>query len=223
MKAVLLFFSIIILFCSCGGGGPWEIRDLPACSMMVDHHISRQNDYKKIKNNELQKTGLQGVLLREQEKLTVITNKLKKRYTTVSSIIHSVGRIPYAIAIANDCKRYQKSIIDKVIDEPKLGIIAVKTELAVIKKINKLYKFIYANAVIGTDFNLMTNEQRLQIITYVVDELRVIRGFLYGVDVQLKYAKEGEFLDRILKKFDISLFLLDNKEKNKIVKDLKVW
>lgn len=222
MKAVLLFFSIIILFCSCDGG-PWEIRDLPACSMMVDHHISRQNDYKKIKNNELQKTGLQGVLLREQEKLTVITNKLKKRYTTVSSIIHSVGRIPYAIAIANDCKRYQKSIIDKVIDEPKLGIIAVKTELAVIKKINKLYKFIYANAVIGTNFNLMTNEQRLQIITYVVDELRVIRGFLYGVDVQLKYAKEGEFLDRILKKFDISLFLLDNKEKNKIVKDLKVW
>lgn len=222
MKKYLLLLGMIILS-SCGGGGPWKIRDLPACSIMVDHHISRQEDYKKLKNNELQKTGLQGVLLREQEKLTVITNKLKKRYTTVSSIIHSIGRIPYAISVANDCKKYQKSIIDKVIDEPKLAVIAVKTEIAVIKRINKLYKFIYANAVIGTDFNLMTNEQRLQIITYVVDELRAIRGMLYGVDNRLKYAKDGELLDKLLKEFNIDLFLLNETEKSKIVRELKVW
>lgn len=222
MKYYLLLIIGLVILSSCDGG-PWEIRDLPACSIMVDHHISRQSDYKRIKNNELQKTGLQGVLLKEQEKLTVITNKLKKRYTTVSSIIHSVGRIPYAISIANDCKKYQKSIIEKVIKEPKLGAIAVKTELAIIKRINKLYKFIYANAVIGTDFNLMSNEQRLQIITYVVDELRSIRGLLYGVDNQLKFAKQGELLDKLLKEFDIDLFLLNSREKSKIVRELKVW
>ncbi|MFL0096000.1 hypothetical protein [Tenacibaculum maritimum] len=222
MKNIILLLVVFTLS-SCGSSGPWKIRDLPACSIMVDHHISRQRDYKKIKNNEIQKTGLQGALLRQQKNLTDITNKLKKRYTTVQSLIHSAGRIPHILSIIRDCKNYQKEIADKVIDEPKLAIIAVKTEIEVLKRINKLYKWVYANAVIGTEFNIMSNEQRIQVINYVVNELKNIRGLLYGVDNRLRFAKDGIFLNRVLLEYNINSFLLDSRERNKITRDLKIW
>ncbi|MCG8226382.1 hypothetical protein [Tenacibaculum finnmarkense] len=221
MKNLFIIF-VFVFFSSCSPS-VWKVRDLPACSIMVDHHISRHKDYEKIKNNELQKTGLQSALLSQQKKLSTITNKLKKRYNSVQPLIYSVGRIPHILSIIKDCKNYQMKIAEKVINEPKLAIIAVKTEIEVLKRINRLYKWIYANAVITTEFNIMKNEERIQCINYVANELKALRGLLYGVDYRLKFASEGMFLNEVLMAYDINSYLLDFKEKEKIVKKLKIW
>lgn len=199
------------------------IVDYPALSILVDIHTDEHKRYKQVKNEEIQKTGLQSLLNKEQYKLTELTQKLQKRYKTVSSIIHSVGRVPYALDIMNDIKKYQVKIQDYVVDDPKLLALAVKTEIAVLKKINRLYKYVYANAVIGTDFNLMTVEQRLQIIDYVIEELRDIRGMVYGVEVRIRYAKKGDVWKKILQEHNINLFNLSDFEKEMMLKDMKIW
>jgi hypothetical protein len=44
-------------------------------------------------------------------------------------------------------------------------------------------------AVTGTDINLMNNKQRSDLIKYIIQELRVMRGLAYAVCRQMKMAK----------------------------------
>jgi len=75
--------------------------------------------------------------------------------------------------------------------------VAVKAEAELITRTAELFTYIYTTAIVGGDFNLMDNKQRLDIIRHVVRELRIMRGIAYGIYRRMSVAKRAGILKTI--------------------------
>lgn len=221
MKKYLAFIGFILLFSNCSS--TWNIRDLGGISVMALHHENRQEQYKDLKEEETAKTGLQAVLESEQKKNKELIVKLQSRYNTVASIITSLGKIPSIVQMVKQIHEYQKKSKDLVVQNPEYLAIAIKSEIAMLKKINDLYKYIYLNAVVGSNFSLMSIEQRMSTIDYVIKELKQVRGLAYTVHRKLKYGVQNGLYESAVKEYNLKKFLVTKEQRTKITKQLKIW
>lgn len=221
MKKYLAFIGFIFLFSNCSS--TWNIRDLGGISVMALHHENRQEQYKDLKEEETAKTGLQAVLESEQKKNKDLIVKLQSRYNTVASIITSLGKIPSIVQMVKQIHEYQKKSKDLVVQNPEYLAIAIKSEIAMLKKINDLYKYIYLNAVVGSNFSLMSIEQRMSTIDYVIKELKQVRGLAYTVHRKLKYGVQNGLYESAVKEYNLKKFLVTKEQRTKITKQLKIW
>ena len=221
MKKYLTFIAFIFLLSNCSS--TWNIRDLGGISVMALHHENRQEQYKDLKEEETAKTGLQAVLESEQKKNKELIVKLQSRYNTVAYIITSLGKIPSIVQMVKQIHEYQKKSKDLVVQNPEYLAIAIKSEIAMLKKINDLYKYIYLNAVVGSNFSLMSIEQRLSTIDYVIKELKQVRGLAYTVHRKLKYGVKNGLYESAVREYNLKKFLITKEQRTKITKQLKIW
>ncbi len=199
MKKALFILFIVFLIPSC----TVKVIDLAQISSLVLIHQKQQPQYKGIKKNEYINTALERLVRKTTDENREITEKIKKRYTDVTMLLTTIPKLPYALDVIKDIKKYQKLSVEIVSDNPKLVVIALKTEVEILKKVNRLYKYIYANAIIGTDINRIPIAERLEIVDYVIRELKIIRGYSYGLHRKLRMAKYSGDLTAILKEFNI--------------------
>ncbi|GAB3832268.1 hypothetical protein GCM10028895_49750 [Pontibacter rugosus] len=118
-----------------------------------------------------------------------LEEKMYNSLKSVQSIIGQSKNIVYASRIAQDIGKYQGQMMDIAQGDPELLLIAAKTELELINRTSDLFTYIYQVAVIGTDVNLMSNSERLNLIRHVVDELRIMRGLSYSITRRMRVAK----------------------------------
>jgi len=216
----LLLLSIFLTSCG-GGGGDQRIVDFTVISSLVNIHKKEHENYEDIKGNSAVNTGLQFQVTKQYEKYREVSEKIKKRYTEVNLIITEVGKIPRALKCINDIKSYQTQMLDLVVSDPKLSTVAIQTEIQILKRVTRLYKFVYSNALIGTKYNQMPIAERLRIIDYVLEELRVIRGFSYSIYRKMRQAKYGKSVRKVLKDFEVSSIQGDI-DRRKIIENLKI-
>jgi hypothetical protein len=217
-KAIYLLFIIPMLL---GCGGRQRIVDYTVISTLVEIHKSEQSKYKSIKENEVENLLLQKLVSKHTEENRSITEKIKQRYVNTNLVLTEVGKLPQALKTIDDIENYQKSILESVKERPVLSAIAIKTEIAILKRVNRLYNYIYLNAIIGTDFNRMPIAERLRIVDYVLQELRVIRGYCYTIDRKMKNAKRGNTLRKLIAEYDPSLVhRLSKARKTEIINDV---
>jgi hypothetical protein len=217
MKNLLFLFLASIVLSSCGGTP--KVVDYTVISTLVEIHKSEQPKYKTIKENEAENLLLQKLVTKHTEENREIVEKIKKRYVNTNLILTEVGKLPQALQIISDIKKYQVDILDIVKDKPELSALAINTEVALIKRVNRLYNFVYLNAIVVTDLNRIPIAKRLSIIDYVIKELRVIRGFCYTIHRKMRNGKNGDALTAVLKEFDINS-IYGGIDKNKIIEGL---
>lgn len=75
--------------------------------------------------------------------------------------------------------------------------MSAKTELELVNRTADLTQYIYQVAIVGTDVNLMDNKQRIDLLKYVINELRNMRGIAYAVCRQMKTAKRNGVLQTL--------------------------
>ena len=197
---ILFFITTIIATKVCGQALTW---DPFVMSTLVVNHTDQQAKLKDIKNRESSILAAQVYISDKMEKIRVIKEKMHKSLRTVSSVITDTKEILYAREVANDIGKYQNQMIDYARDNPKLLLVAYKTEKALVDRTADLFTYIYTNALVGGDLNLLDNRQRGEIIDHVVQELRIMRGLAYGVSRKMRMAKRTGVL-KALNPFGLS-------------------
>ena len=86
-------------------------------------------------------------------------------------------------------------LLDKVADE--FASPTARAEAELVTRTAALFTYIYTTAIVGGDFNLMNNKQRLDIIRHVVNELRIMRGIAYGIYRRMAIARKAGILRAI--------------------------
>ena len=81
-------------------------------------------------------------------------------------------------------------MVELAVGDPALLLVSAKTELELVNRTADLTQYIYQVAIVGTDVNLMDNKQRIDLLKYVINELRNMRGIAYAVCRQMKTAKK---------------------------------
>lgn len=217
MRKIFYILALGFMFTSCSGN---RIVDYASLESLISIHKKQQPQYKTVKNNEGGNLVLQKLVTKHTKENTAIREKIRKRITNTQLLLADLGKLPDALRTINDIKNYQVELVELVSDNPELSLIAIKTEIAMIKRVNRLYKYVYLNALIGSDFNVMPIAKRLEIIDYVVKELRVIRGFCYSILRKMKSAKYGNLINKLLREFDIGYIYRDI-DKYRIINQVK--
>lgn len=189
--------------------GTRKIVDYATITTLVEIHKTEESQYNRIKKNELTNYGLQSLVTKHTEENRDIVEKIKERYVNANLVLTHVGKLPYALECIDDIYDYQADILALVQEKPALAALAIQTEIAIIKRVNRLYKYVYLNAIVGTNFNRMPIAKRLEIVDYVIQELRVIRGFCYGMFRKMRAGKNGNTLRQILQEFDMDVIYGD--------------
>jgi len=184
IKAIL-----ILLLMASNAGAQQLVFDPAVVSTLVVNHTAQQSALKDIKNNESEIAAAQKVIALQMSYIKELEQKMYNALKNVSYVITGAKDIIYASQIAADIGKYQQEMVNIATGDPILLAVAVKTEAALIKRTADLFTYTYTVAIIGGDFNLMNNKERLDVIKHVVRELRIMRGLAYGVVRRMRVAK----------------------------------
>lgn len=158
-------------------------------SQLVIQHTAQQEKLKEISTNETRILVAQTYISEKMTEIKTIEEKIHNSLRTVTGIIMDAKDILYAKEIAKDIAKYQGQMVEYARENPELLIIAYKTERALVDRTANLLEYIYTNALIGTDLNLLDNKQRHEVIQHVVNEFRIMRGLAYGVSRKMRVAQ----------------------------------
>jgi len=188
MKKYLYLLSIMGLTAK-GVYAQQVVFDPTVVSTLVVNHTVQQAALSDIKDNEGEIATYQKAITAKMIQIHALEEKMYNSLKSVQSIIGQSKNIIYASNIAKDIGTYQAQMIETAKGDPQLMIIAAKTELELVNRTSDLFTYIYQVAVIGTDVNLMSNSDRLNLIRHVVDELRIMRGLSYSINRKMRLAK----------------------------------
>lgn len=163
-------------------------------------HSIQSSNLKEIKSNEDKIRNFQVIITKKMDDLKKLEEKYQKYLSTVNSVVKNSKDIKYCLDLIKDIKKYQGQMFDMAVSDPKLLAIAYKTEVELVTRSVDLSMYIYHMALKGGDDVMLDNKQRTDIILYVADELRTMRGLAYSVARQMKYARRGNFLQHLAPK-----------------------
>lgn len=187
----------IILVCSLDGIAQQVVFDPTVLSTLVINHEAQQRVLVDIKEKETAIATAQTTIATQMAVIRELKQKVYNSMKNVSAIVRDSKSIIYAIDIAKDIGEYQGKMITMASGDPVLTVVAVQAEAELISRTAALFTFIYTTAIVGGDFNLMDNKQRLDIIRHVVNELRIMRGIAYGIYRRMTIAKRAGILKTI--------------------------
>lgn len=137
----------------------------------------------------------------------------------VSAVIKSGSNVVNAKRIIQDIARYQSDMIEYARGNPKLVLVAVKSEAALIDRTVSLGLYINENVLKGGDSNLLNAEQRMDILRHIIRELKIMRGIAYGVSRRMRLASRTGVL-KVLNPFGLAYPNRDLQIVKTIVNDL---
>ncbi|CEN53040.1 MULTISPECIES: hypothetical protein [Capnocytophaga] len=214
MKKLLAL--IILLFTSNHIFSQMMVWDMTSVETLIANHKVQHAHFKEMKEKEGQIATIQRKISEQMVQIEFFKTKLYNSLKDVSLIVKTGKDVIYAKDIAKDIAKYQTEVAKLAVGDPKLVLIAAQTQMALVNKTTDLMKYIYETAIIGTDFNLMDNKQRLDLVQYVIRELRTMRGIAYSIARQMKTAKRVGILHAI----SPSIFKKDKDATKKLIDDI---
>ena len=166
----------------------WNIWDITNMELLVTQHKTQYNGFKDIKENEVQMNPVTSDIKQKLEDIQQIQTALFNRLKDAQVIVNNSKDIIFIYRISEDVVKYQSQMLVYAKQDPKLLLVAVKTEQQLVKKTKTLLTDLLT-AITATDINLMDNEQRTKLIKHVLIELRRMRGLAYSVCRQMKTAR----------------------------------
>jgi len=196
MKTTIFLLFFLFLFSK--GNAQQLVWDIGAVETLISNHSAQYSAFSTMRDNEGVISGLQQQIADKMVQVEYFSSKLYNSLKSVEAIVKTGKDIIYAGDIAQDIGTYQKKMIDLAVGDPKLTIVAAKTELQLVSRTADMVNYIYQTAIVGTDVNLMDGKQRLDLLKHVIDELRNMRGLAYSICRQMKAAKRNGIFQTLM-------------------------
>ena len=193
----------LILVCHLHSMAQQVVFDPAVLSTLVINHEAQQRVLVDIKEKETAIATAQTTIAAQMAVIRELKQKVYNSMKNVSAIVRDSKSIIYAIDISKDIGEYQGKMVSMASGDPVLTLVAVQAEAELITRTAALFTYIYTTAIVGGDFNLMDNKQRLDIIRHVVRELRIMRGIAYGIYRRMTIAKRAGIL-RVMNPFRLN-------------------
>lgn len=186
-----------VVFISSTTFSQMAVWDIGTMETLIKNHKVQHSSFTSIKNKESQIAAIQKTISEKMVQIEYFQSKFYNSLKSVEAILKSGKDIIYCVDIAKDIGKYQKLMISLAKDDPKLLVVAAKTELQLVNRTSDMTSYIYQVALNGTDVNLMDNAQRLDMLKYVIKELRFMRALSYSVCRQMKTARRNGVLQTL--------------------------
>lgn len=187
MKNVILSV-FITLCCLFSVDGQQIVFDPAVVSTLVSNHTAQQGVLKDIREQETRIASMQTAISIKMAEIQSLETKMHESLTRVDQVITQGRNVLYASTIAADIGRYQTQMVQLGAGDPELLVVALKGELELINRTADMFEYIL-QASLGGDINMMNSAERINMIRYVVDNLRIMRGMAYSIVRKMRTAK----------------------------------
>ena len=167
------------------------VLDITCMETLIANHKVQHTSFSKVKENEAQISLIQKQISEKMVQIEFFQSKFYNSLKSVEAIIKTGKDIIYCTDIAADIGKYQKQMVELAVGDPALLLVSAKTELELVNRTADLTQYIYQVAIVGTDVNLMDNKQRIDLLKYVINELRNMRGIAYADSLQMITSKRN--------------------------------
>ena len=195
MKKIILLG--VLFFALTRVGAQTLVWDIGAVETLISNHTAQYSAFEQVKNKEASISGYQQIIADKMVQIEYFESKFYNSLKSVEAVIKTGKDVIYAADIAKDIGKYQNQMITLASDDPKLIVVAAKTEVVLVSRTADMMNYIYQNAIVGTDVNLMDNKQRLDLLGHVIKELRTMRGIAYSICRQMKAAQRNGILQTL--------------------------
>ncbi len=198
--------KIVLAVMLCIGSAPFlqaqrVVWDIACMETLIANHKVQHASFQNMKENEAQIATFNQQIAAKMVQIEAIQSKFYGSLKSIEAIIRTGKDIIYAADIVQDIVKYQSQMIELAVGDPKLIVVAVNTEAQLISRTADLMTYIYQVAIVGTDINLMDNAQRLDLLKYVIQELRFMRGLAFAVCRKMKTAKRNGIMQSLAPQF----------------------
>ncbi len=198
--------KIVLAVMLCFGSAPFlqaqrVVWDIACMETLIANHKVQHASFQNMKENEAQIATFNQQIAAKMVQIEAIQSKFYGSLKSIEAIIRTGKDIIYAADIVQDIVKYQSQMIELAVGDPKLIVVAVNTEAQLISRTADLMTYIYQVAIVGTDINLMDNAQRLDLLKYVIQELRFMRGLAFAVCRKMKTAKRNGIMQSLAPQF----------------------
>lgn len=198
--------KIVLAVMLCIGSAPFlqaqrVVWDIACMETLIANHKVQHASFQNMKENEAQIATFNQQIAAKMVQIEAIQSKFYGSLKSIEAIIRTGKDIIYAADIVRDIVKYQSQMIELAVGDPKLIVVAVNTEAQLISRTADLMTYIYQVAIVGTDINLMDNAQRLDLLKYVIQELRFMRGLAFAVCRKMKTAKRNGIMQSLAPQF----------------------
>lgn len=197
MKKTIVFIVYLAFSNSCFGQGYAVVIDAKLVSAIgvnlggtlgfLNPMATATEEIKKYQETIMAKT----VVIRGIEEL--MYNSLFE----VSAVIKDGKNVASAALLIEEIGAYQADILENAKQSPELNLIAIKTQAALLTRSADLVTYIYDNALVGGDENLLSSKQRMELIRYTLKELRILRGIAFEVSMRMTIGSRAEAIKSV--------------------------
>ncbi len=215
-----IFLLLIICTFYCKVNAQLIVMDPTVIFTLAHNHSEQQSVLNSIDKSEKDIRNYQALITLKMQEIQRLQEKTMNYLSTVNAVVKNGKDIIYASDIAKDIYKYQKQAGEVAKGNSELLLVVAKTELELISRSTDLMLHIYQVALASGEKNLLDNKQRIDLCTYVVKELQMMRALAYSVVRQIKAAKR----DGVIKALNPKTFrYVANCEriKDKILRDIE--
>lgn len=185
------FFSLIFFGFISNTISQQLVVDPVVVSTLVYTHTEQQSVLKDIKSSEDKIRNFQLLISYKMEQIKGMQQKSYEYLSKVNSVVKNGKDVIYASKLVADISKYQKQSMEYAANDPKLLIVAAKTEYELVSRSLDLTFYIYNLALKGGDNNMLDNKQRIDMVIHVVAELKRMRTLAYTVSRQIRFAQRN--------------------------------
>lgn len=195
MKNVLTLFFILSPFGLMAQGYITIVVDAKLAATIIANHVVTMTALKPMVDATEEIKEYQQEIAAKTLVMREIKDLLYESMHEVSSVIKDGKNVKTASELVAEIGKYQADIVAYANDNPGLLSIAYSTEAALVTRSAGLLKYIFDCAIVGGDDNLMNSKQRMELIRYVLKELRIIRAIAFNMSMKMKVASRADVLE----------------------------
>lgn len=194
MKRYCFLLILVVFFGRNTTNAQMIVSDPGFVATLLGVHIEQQQMFKDIHESQTEIRNYQILIDDRMRQINKLQEKTYDYLSKVNSVVKTGKDIIYASDIVIDIGKYQNQAREAAKGEPELLLVVAKTEYELISRSVDLMLYIYNMALKGGEQNLLDNKQRIDLVTHVVSELRIMRGLAYSISRQVRTAKRNGVL-----------------------------
>lgn len=176
--------------------GQQVVFDARKVQALINNHAVTWAQLNGMVNSTETRREFKDELNSDLNKLLLIRQKIYNAHRNVSSLIRDGKNVAEMGNIVSEIMDDQKEMVGMVRNSPQLLAVALKTQAKLISRTVDLGTHV-VNATTGGKDNLINERQRIELIRYVIRELRALRWLVFHVNRRMRLAARIGVIDLI--------------------------
>ena len=169
-----------------------QVRDDATREAFITFHKRQLTNFEIMQRSEGTIAATQQLIKEETQQIETLKMKVYNSLAQVNNLVSDIRSITYIYQDLNYTLQYIEDCYHIISEHPEYLLVTTQTEAAIVNRMEQLEKYLIFSLTSST-INLMNSKERLEFISKVSTEMRIIKGYANYLKYELQLAVKNGF------------------------------